>query len=443
MKVTLFALFAGLVMIGCGDSNEIVDLEDPEIRKRITSNAIDANKLSTQWTNDHEFYRDPENLEPYEGWVKGMHKNGKLRILVEVKEGKADGLWMEWDLEGRKAKLQHMERGKKEGLLTRWHENGKKSYELNYANGKMQGVETTWWSNGQKHTEKVMDGWKQGLTIFYNLDGTEKKRYNPSLGESVKDAFKPATTELIDISNKALNTLHLVATGPVDRIIISDDGFSPKKYYQYRGVDMGWNQSIEIKGPLRCYVSSCEFLAFRIGYGPLKEFKGVGPEKFNWDNDDPKLDSLIALAINRDKLSYQAEKTGGKLIMTLEGKPYSGWLKSMHKNGTINFLSQYKDGKSNGLYIQWDKHGRKRMERNYKDGKEEGLQTDWYSNGWKRDETFYRNGKCVARDTWKINGENCPVTDWKNGSGIVVIREDDGSEKHSISFKNGNPISYD
>ena len=41
----------------------------------------------------------------------------------------------------------------------------------------------------------------------------------------------------------------------------------------------------------------------------------------------------------------------------------------------------YKDGKKEGLVIEWYKSGRRKYEKNYKDGNQIGSGTHWYEDG--------------------------------------------------------------
>ena len=72
-----------------------------------------------------------------------------------------------------------------------------------------------------------------------------------------------------------------------------------------------------------------------------------------------------------------------------------------------------------------------------KDGKQEGLATKWYENGQKEGEGNFDYGKVMTVIKWKPNGDICPVTNVKDGNGISVLYNMDGSEKERIYFKDG------
>ena len=132
------------------------------------------------------------------------------------------------------------------------------------------------------------------------------------------------------------------------------------------------------------------------------------------DLDDPEtLDKVLAEAVLI--LEYR-EKKGETLCYGVdEQTPYWGWEKTMHSNGQVKALAQYKDGKLDGLSIYWHRNGQKEKELNYKDG------------------------KLMSAVAWKDNGEECPETNVKDGNGFVGwsrIR----SGKFSVTYKDGEPV---
>ena len=54
----------------------------------------------------------------------------------------------------------------------------------------------------------------------------------------------------------------------------------------------------------------------------------------------------------------------------------------------------YKNGKVDGLWVDYYENGKKCSEENYKDGKRDGLCTEWYENGQKGMERNLKNGEC-------------------------------------------------
>ena len=182
--------------------------------------------------------------------------------------------------------------------------------------------------------------------------------------------------------------------------------------------------------------------------------------------DDPKtLDSIIAESIDEDKLQERG-KEGEELSYAPNAQtPYTGWAKKLYKNGQVEVLSHFKDGKLDGLEAFWHKNGQKEVERNWKNGKLDGLWTFWYENGQKENEVnykddkkngllsvWYENGqkshemnyredKLVSATSWKPNGEECPITGVTEGNGVVVeYYGEGGAESYRRTFKDGELV---
>ena len=102
MKVTLLALFISLLVIGCGEdpegnsprskqaSVETPDLDDPEILNEIFADALDQLKAEKRKNKGQVLLYKPGEQTPYTGWVK-MSENEEIRMLLQVKDGQADG----------------------------------------------------------------------------------------------------------------------------------------------------------------------------------------------------------------------------------------------------------------------------------------------------------------------------------------------------------------
>jgi len=190
----------------------------------------------------------------------------------------------------------------------------------------------------------------------------------------------------------------------------------------------------------------------------------VAQKKLNMD-DTKVQDAIIAEAIDGKKLQRRGKEGKELLYAPNQETPYTGWAKGIHANGQTDILLQLKNGKRDGLMTQWYSNGQKQSEENYKDGKQDGLETDWYQNGQKRREvnykdgkmdglvgTWYKNGqkstegKCKdgklmsGVKSWKPNGEICPITNVKDGNGIAVWYNEDGTEGDRLTFKDGERV---
>lgn len=77
-----------------------------------------------------------------------------------------------------------------------------------------------------------------------------------------------------------------------------------------------------------------------------------------------------------------------------------------HENGQKASEGHFQDGKLQGRVTAWHKNGQKKMEGSFQDGKEQGLWTWWHENGQKAGESHFQNGKEQGRLTlWHENGQ--------------------------------------
>jgi antitoxin component YwqK of YwqJK toxin-antitoxin module len=141
------------------------------------------------------------------------------------------------------------------------------------------------------------------------------------------------------------------------------------------------------------------------------------------DLDDPTTrNKIIAEAIDDDE----------------KPSSYTGWVKRTYLIGQISYLVQYKDGKPNGLLTSWYENGLMHGEGYYKNGKQDGLSIKWFvSNGQRQVEATYKDGKLMTIVSFKPNGEKCSVTNLKDGNGVVIEYNDDGTEKYRGTYKDG------
>jgi antitoxin component YwqK of YwqJK toxin-antitoxin module len=149
MKITLFALFTALLMIGCGSPN----VDDPETLDKIIAEAVEEDKLQKRGKEGEELFYAPNKQTPYTGWSKSMYDDGQIKSLVQYKDGKVDGLWIEWFANGQKEEEANYKDGKLDGLVTGWYDNGQKKYEVNFKDDKLDGLTTSWDEHGLKSGE--------------------------------------------------------------------------------------------------------------------------------------------------------------------------------------------------------------------------------------------------------------------------------------------------
>jgi hypothetical protein len=226
MKKLLAAMFAAMLMVGCGEDDgsvadnselnqiptETFDLDDSAILEKIIAEALAPDRFHQRGIQGEELPYLPNDQTPYTGWMKEMYVNGQVKALFRYKDGKEEGLWTLWFENGRKKMEENWKNGKKDGRMTLWFENGRKQFEANFKGGKKEGLETGWYENGHKKFEgnykhgkmnglekgwyengkksseaNFKDGNLDGLLISYKDDGAEKFRVTYKDGEIVRD----------------------------------------------------------------------------------------------------------------------------------------------------------------------------------------------------------------------------------------------------------------
>ena len=78
------------------------------------------------------------------------------------------------------------------------------------------------------------------------------------------------------------STLKLAAIGPIERLIISDEGKSPKIFHEFKNIQLGWEKAIPFSKSFRCYSSSLQHIRFAVDDGIEKQVSGEGAGNFSW-----------------------------------------------------------------------------------------------------------------------------------------------------------------
>jgi antitoxin component YwqK of YwqJK toxin-antitoxin module len=93
-----------------------------------------------------------------------------------------------------------------------------------------------------------------------------------------------------------------------------------------------------------------------------------------------------------------------KQYIEVENGLLNGQMKYYHTKGFVEETGQYRQGKKEGLWVQYASNGQKLGEAYYKNGLKDGIWTVWDEQGVKRYHMVYSMGKKV--DTWKMWDEN-------------------------------------
>jgi hypothetical protein len=123
--------------------------------------AFDGSKLQRRGKEGKELIYASNEQTPYTGCAKWMHDNGQIKNLIQLKDGKPDG------------------------LAAAWYENRQMKMEEIFKDGKLV-TAVSWKPNGEKcPVTNVVDG--NGFWVEYNEDGTVSFRLTYKGGVKVED----------------------------------------------------------------------------------------------------------------------------------------------------------------------------------------------------------------------------------------------------------------
>ena len=112
----------------------------------------------------------------------------------------------------------------------------------------------------------------------------DKPNQSSSIRETQTEAnsFNTQTNARDVASLSPGRVLKLAAIGPIERLIISDEGKSPKVFHEFKTLQVGWETSIPFTESFRCYSSSLENIRFAVDDGAEKQVSGQGSGNFRW-----------------------------------------------------------------------------------------------------------------------------------------------------------------
>ena len=180
----LVLLFAALLVAGCGEKSSSEGSEsaseNPTAPSEDVKPSADSPEPLISDADVERFAKDAMDIEAasppadYTGWTK-IVSGGRLRELMQWKNGKPDGRAMLWHDNGKIADMT-VNKGDKEGdpVVERrsWYESGEKESEVTTANDGSRKV-SMWHKNGQKKAEGTMKDFDQGSAKYWNSKGEE------------------------------------------------------------------------------------------------------------------------------------------------------------------------------------------------------------------------------------------------------------------------------
>ena len=103
-------------------------------------------------------------------------KNGKREIMGNLKNGKKNGIWIEWHNYGRRLQETY-KNGVLDGFVSIYYMNGQKEWRHTYNNGVLEGNYTRWHKNGKRAIDGFFEnGIPVGIWAWRDKDGNILKR---------------------------------------------------------------------------------------------------------------------------------------------------------------------------------------------------------------------------------------------------------------------------
>ena len=141
--------------------------------------------VETLEVRDDGYYTKDTN-EPYTGAVFGLYPSGKKLIESYVKDGKENGKFIIYGIDGQIEAEGNYKDGLMNGKWVMYSENGQIEKEGNYKDGNWHGKVTYYKKNGSiKKVEEYKDGEKDGKMTYYKRDGSIKKVKEYKDGEKI------------------------------------------------------------------------------------------------------------------------------------------------------------------------------------------------------------------------------------------------------------------
>tara|TARA_B100001093_G_scaffold419394_1_gene410950 strand:+ start:667 stop:2208 length:1542 start_codon:yes stop_codon:yes gene_type:complete len=342
MRVALFILFIALFMAGC---------EEPP---KLSEAVVEMSDL--QERNGVHFLHNEET--PYTGLAEQFNANGQKYSKGNYKNGKQDGLWISYNIDGSE-------------LYRETYANGELSLFLPSQSG---------WTRSPASSDSVSitfeNSFGRAVRVFWVDFAGVLKNYGtiPPHGDMSISTFV-GHQWVLDFSP---NDLTGIFTASSHESIANINTIS-----RNIAMKLSTPPSIEDRTILNT---------------------GEESSSPNIDNSVERLASILdeILARKLDK----------------DGKPH-GLYTELYENGQIKFEINYKDGKKDGVYRRWYENGQKNIETPYKEGKVHGLWTEWYESGQKREEWEYKNGEVDGLWTqWYENGQKMLEIKYKDGEAL-------------------------
>jgi cytoskeletal protein RodZ len=126
------------------------------------------------------------------------------------------------------------------------------------------------------------------LIVIFSSDDESGQTIADTGGDSVNQSIRETKSKEIETVKSpneyqsSESMLKLAAIGAIERLIISDEGKTPKVYHEFKNIQSGWEKAIPFSNSFRCYSSSLQNIRFAVDDGIEKQVNGEGAGNFSW-----------------------------------------------------------------------------------------------------------------------------------------------------------------
>lgn len=127
------------------------------------------------------FSESEVDINSYTGIISERYADGKPFLWKTLKNGKAEGLWLEWYSDGTLRYRAYWKNNMGDGKWEYFHPNGQLRSESFYIEDRAFGIYRSYYENGQLQTDATFANDKKvGIELVYTIDGTlqSRKRYD-------------------------------------------------------------------------------------------------------------------------------------------------------------------------------------------------------------------------------------------------------------------------
>tara|TARA_B100000686_G_scaffold354186_1_gene463123 strand:- start:11015 stop:12142 length:1128 start_codon:yes stop_codon:yes gene_type:complete len=197
-------------------------------------------------------------------------------------------------------------------------------------------------------------------------------------------------------------------------------------YINGYNADVWINQNHPEDGWFRVYWK--DVIGHNSGGGTFDESEGEGL-RWEWYYKNGKRDGISR--------SYWPDGILKQERTWKNGKQDGLYIEWRHTDGRKIREYTYRGGQRDGSQIEYWANGQKKIERTFKNGEEDGLRIEWYKNGQKKMIGFKGWTKYwISEHNWELTGESILFNFWDE-NGKIMVEEGNGKFNWTYKLRSG------